>query len=113
MYVLVVTIKLKPENVDVWMQKAREDQAGTRKEPGCRQFDVCHDPAARAAILLYEVYDDEAAFAASGIEISYMTYTGYPEYPQVYGDFQHAVSVIDLLFNTGADASAFLEKGAA
>ncbi|WP_434572593.1 WbqC family protein [Pseudomonas sp. Z3-8] len=58
-------------------------------------------------------YLDEAAFAASGIEISYMTYTGYPEYPQVYGDFQHAVSVIDLLFNTGADASAFLEKGAA
>ncbi|KHK62921.1 WbqC family protein [Pseudomonas frederiksbergensis] len=55
-------------------------------------------------------YLDEAAFAAKGISVSYMSYAGYPEYPQVYGEFQHAVSVIDLLFNTGADASAFLKK---
>ncbi|CAN1599788.1 WbqC family protein [Pseudomonas mediterranea] len=55
-------------------------------------------------------YLDEAAFAAKGITVSYMSYAGYPEYPQVYGDFQHAVSVIDLLFNTGADASAFLQR---
>ena len=59
MYVLVVTIKLKPENVDVWMQKAREDQGGTRKEPGCRQFDILVDPNDRTRVLLYEVYDDE------------------------------------------------------
>ena len=64
MYVLVVTIKLKPENVDVWMQKAREDQDGTRKEPGCRQFDILVDPSERTRVLLYEVYDDEKAFEA-------------------------------------------------
>lgn len=57
-------------------------------------------------------YLDEAAFAANGIKVSYMSYTGYPEYSQVYGDFQHAVSIIDLLFNTGADASAFITRGA-
>ena len=64
MYVLVVTIRLKPENVDVWMEKAREDQAGTRKEPGCRQFDILVDPNDRTRVLLYEVYDDEKAFEA-------------------------------------------------
>ncbi|ROM81235.1 MULTISPECIES: WbqC family protein [Pseudomonas] len=58
-------------------------------------------------------YLDEAAFATNGIAVSYMSYAGYPEYPQVYGEFQHAVSVIDLLFNTGADASDFLKKRAA
>lgn len=58
-------------------------------------------------------YLDEAAFAANGVAVSYMSYAGYPEYPQLYGDFQHALSVIDLLFNTGADASAFMTKGAA
>ena len=58
-------------------------------------------------------YLDEAAFAAAGIGLSYMSYAGYPEYPQLFGEFQHAVSVIDLLFNTGADAMAFLERRAA
>ena len=55
-------------------------------------------------------YLDEAAFAAAGIGLSYMSYEGYPEYPQLYGEFQHSVSVIDLLFNTGADAPAFMER---
>lgn len=58
-------------------------------------------------------YLDEAAFAAAGISVSYMSYAGYPEYPQVYGEFQHALSVIDLLFNTGADASSFMKQRAA
>jgi len=26
---------------------------------------------------------------------------GYPEYPQLHGDFEHAVTILDLLFNTG------------
>ncbi|MGN8250930.1 WbqC family protein [Pseudomonas sp. SMV7] len=55
-------------------------------------------------------YLDEAAFAAVGLGLSYMSYDGYPEYPQLFGEFQHALSVIDLLFNTGADAPAFLER---
>ncbi|EKT4465845.1 WbqC family protein [Pseudomonas putida] len=55
-------------------------------------------------------YLDEQAFAAAGLGLSYMSYTGYPEYPQLFGEFQHAVSVIDLLFNTGADAPTFLER---
>ncbi|NIF29411.1 WbqC family protein [Pantoea sp. Tr-811] len=58
-------------------------------------------------------YLDEAAFATAGLEVSYMSYAGYPEYPQVHGEFQHTVSVIDLLFNTGTDAVTFLERRAA
>jgi (4S)-4-hydroxy-5-phosphonooxypentane-2,3-dione isomerase len=40
-------------------------QAGDslRHEPQCRQFDVCVDPADPSRILLYEIYDSEAAFA--------------------------------------------------
>jgi hypothetical protein len=36
-----------------------------------------------------------------------MGYDGYLEYPQLHGGFEHAVSVIDLLFNTGAEAPSF------
>jgi len=33
-------------------------------EPGCRQFDVCVDPADKASVFLYEIYDDRGAFDA-------------------------------------------------
>jgi quinol monooxygenase YgiN len=32
-------------------------------EPGCRQFDVCVDPTDPSLLFLYELYDDERAFA--------------------------------------------------
>jgi hypothetical protein len=59
-------------------------------------------PAARA-------YMDEARFAAAGIAVRYMDYDGYPEYPQLHPPFQHDVSIIDLLMNTGAEAPRFLK----
>ncbi|WP_136440486.1 putative quinol monooxygenase [Pacificoceanicola onchidii] len=31
-------------------------------EPGCRQFDVCHDAARPGEVFLYELYDSRAAF---------------------------------------------------
>ena len=33
-------------------------------EPGCRRYDVCLDPVDGTAFLLYQVYDDEAAYIA-------------------------------------------------
>lgn len=57
-------------------------------------------------------YLDEAAFAARGIAVEWFDYRGYPEYPQLWGSFVHEVSVLDLLFNCGADASRFMKLGA-
>lgn len=42
----------------------REAEAGSRREPGCRHYEVSRDVANPARFLLYEVYDDEAALAA-------------------------------------------------
>lgn len=39
-------------------------RASRETEPGCRQFDVCRDPAEVRRFLLYELYDDEAAVQA-------------------------------------------------
>jgi hypothetical protein len=60
-------------------------------------------PSARA-------YFDEAAFKAAGITPEWMDYSGYPEYKQLHGGFEHAVSVLDLLFNTGPDAPRYLKR---
>jgi quinol monooxygenase YgiN len=61
-FVLVVNIRIKPENVDRWMTMALENARNARKEPGCRQFEVLVDPKDRAKVMLFEIYDDEKAF---------------------------------------------------
>lgn len=63
-FVLVVNLRIKPENVDTFMKQLSENAAAARKEPGCRQFDVLADPKDRTKVMLYEVYDDEKAFEA-------------------------------------------------
>jgi quinol monooxygenase YgiN len=63
-FVLVVNIRIKPENVDRWMTMALENARNARKEPGCRQFEVLVDPKDRAKVMLFEIYDDEKAFEA-------------------------------------------------
>jgi autoinducer 2-degrading protein len=64
MFVLIVNIRIKPENVDAFMKKALDNAREARKEPGCRQFDVLVDPNDKAKVMLYEVYDDDKAFEA-------------------------------------------------
>jgi hypothetical protein len=47
-------------------------------------------------------YLDAAAFARRGIAVEWFDYSGYPEYPQQWGGaFEHAVSILDLLFQCG------------
>ncbi|MGE3173360.1 MAG: WbqC family protein [Planctomycetota bacterium] len=57
-------------------------------------------------------YLDEAAFARHGIAVRWMDYHGYPEHPQLFPPFEHHVSIVDLLLNTGADARRFLRRDA-
>jgi len=63
-FVLVVNIRIKPENVERWMSMALENARAARKEPGCRQFEVLVDPKDKAKVMLFEIYDDEKAFEA-------------------------------------------------
>ena len=63
-FVLAVTIRVKPENVDAFMKGVLENAGSARKEPGCRQFEVLVDPQDRTRVMLFEVYDDEKAFEA-------------------------------------------------
>jgi hypothetical protein len=46
-------------------------------------------------------YIDENRFIDAGIELVFKDYSGYPEYPQFFPPFEHAVSILDLLFNCG------------
>jgi hypothetical protein len=58
-------------------------------------------------------YMDESLFDAAGIELEYMDYSRYPEYPQLHPPFEHEVTILDLLFNTGPEAPSFMKSLAA
>lgn len=54
-------------------------------------------------------YMDLELFQKAGIEVQWMDYR-YPVYPQRHAPFEHGVTVLDLLFNVGPDASTYLKR---
>lgn len=55
-------------------------------------------------------YLDETLFVSAGIRVQWMDYADYPEYHQLFPPFEHAVSVIDLLFNEGPNAWRYMKS---
>ena len=55
-----------------------------------------------------KAYIQPERFDALGIELVWKDYSGYPEYPQRFPPFEHGVSVLDLLFNVGPEASKYI-----
>ena len=64
MFAVVVTFTISPDHMARFMPLMRGNAKSSLKEElGCRQFDVCTDPDRPNEVFLYELYDDEAAFA--------------------------------------------------
>jgi hypothetical protein len=53
-------------------------------------------------------YIEENRLTELGIQLHYKDYTGYPEYSQLFPPFEHGVTILDLLFNSGPDAPFFI-----
>jgi quinol monooxygenase YgiN len=65
MHVVVVTIDIKPDAVERFLAAMVENaQNSLAHEAGCLRFDVIRDERIPNRIYLYEVYRDQAAFAA-------------------------------------------------
>ena len=61
----MVDFRLKPGTLDRFRKLIAENaRASVRDEPGCRQFDVVTPDGDADRIVLYEIYDDPAAFEA-------------------------------------------------
>jgi WbqC-like protein family len=54
-------------------------------------------------------YMDVELFEKAGVQVHWFDYSGYAEYPQLNPPFTHAVSIIDLLFNTGTKAKEWMK----
>ena len=73
------------------------------EERSQRLINVCKDlnatdyysgPAAK-------FYMDEDLFNNNNIKVHYFDYTNFEKYDQLYGEFNHGVTILDLIFNIG------------
>ena len=55
-------------------------------------------------------YIDADVFNSLEIELTWFDYDDYKPYHQLWGDFFHDVSVLDLLFNCGQNATKYLKQ---
>lgn len=55
-------------------------------------------------------YFDESLAGKIGIKVEWMDYSGYPEYRQLYSPFEHGVTILDLIFNEGPNATNFMKS---
>lgn len=54
-------------------------------------------------------YIQEQIFSNMGIKLTWFDYSGYKEYPQLWGEFAHGVTILDLLFNCGKSSSHYMK----
>ena len=75
-----------------------------------RLIDLCQQAGATEYISgpAAKEYLDEKLFSQAGLILQFMDYSGYPEYNQLFPPFEHGVSMLDLIFNTGPQAPSYM-----
>ena len=64
-FVIIAEFDVRPDALERFLALAQDDASqSVAKEPGCHQFDVTVEQGEAARVVLYEVYEDEAAFDA-------------------------------------------------
>jgi len=63
-YVVTVAFDIAAGKLPSFLPLMIENAEASRREPGCRRFDVCRERQRSDTVFLYEIYDDEAAFKA-------------------------------------------------
>ena len=90
-------------------RQARHDFQGNKSE---LVLDMCKKLGATSYIFGAQGrnYADVDSFLDCGIKVYFQDYK-HPVYPQLHGDFEPYMSVIDLLFNVGPESFDVLMSG--
>lgn len=56
----------------------------------------------------HETTSTKRSSPSAASKLTWFDYTGYPDYPQLWGGMIHEVSILDLLFNCGRDAHRYM-----
>ncbi|MEM1236866.1 MAG: putative quinol monooxygenase [Pseudomonadota bacterium] len=76
MFAVVVTFRTLPGKMPEFLPLMLANAAESRDEPGCQRFDVCTDPSEPDEVFLYEIYDDQAAFAVHMTTSHFLDFDG-------------------------------------
>lgn len=57
-----------------------------------------------------KAYMQDNLFKEAGMNLSYMDYSNYPEYSQLFPPFVQEVSILDLIFNEGPNAIKYMKS---
>ena len=55
-------------------------------------------------------YFDEAIAEQMGVSVEWMDYANYPVYEQLHSPFEHGVTILDLIFNEGPNATNYMKS---
>jgi arginyl-tRNA synthetase len=90
----------------------RASEYALSEEPTERLTDICKEMGGDVYLSGKDGanYLDLDKFENEGIQVIFQDYK-HPQYPQLYGDFEPYLSVIDLLFNCGPESLSILRKG--
>ncbi|MBE7386052.1 MAG: WbqC family protein [Leptolyngbya sp. SIO1E4] len=72
----------------------------------CQQAGGTHYVSGPAA----KDYIDIDQFTQADLDVTFFSYSDYPEYDQRFPPFEHSVSILDLLFNEGDRAPKFMKS---
>lgn len=87
------------------------DGLSTSSDKNERLIEICRSVGADTYLSgpAAKSYLDEDRMAAAGIAVEWVDYSGYAAYPQLWGEFTHQVTILDLLFNCGPDAGRYMK----
>lgn len=90
-----------------WSSEFNLEEGRTERLLGiCKQCDAKEYFSGASA----RVYFDEELAKKENIIVHWLDYSGYKEYTQLFPPFEHGVSILDLIFNEGPDASKFMNS---
>lgn len=72
----------------------------------CKQ---CHADVYLSGPAAKDYFNEELA-KKENIKVEWMNYSSYPEYNQLFPPFEHSVSILDLIFNEGPNATKFMKS---
>lgn len=77
-----------------------------------RLLDICKDCEADVYVSgpAAKDYFDESLAKKENIQVEWMDYSEYDEYEQLYPPFEHGVTILDLIFNEGPNATKFMRS---
>ena len=99
--ILGITTKIRWSNEFDLIDGQTEKLLGICKD--CNADVYISGPAAK------DYFDEELA-QKENLKVEWMDYSGYPKYKQLHEPFEHAVTILDLIFNEGSNATKFMKS---